>query len=47
MDRKPLIAFLILGLVATVAGAGLYAYFSDTENKQRKQFFSWNSGLKS
>jgi predicted ribosomally synthesized peptide with SipW-like signal peptide len=31
MDRKVLAAFLIVGLVATIAGAGIYAYFSDTE----------------
>jgi predicted ribosomally synthesized peptide with SipW-like signal peptide len=31
MDTKILTAILVVGLVATMAGAGIYAYFSDTE----------------
>jgi len=31
MDRKILTAVFVVGLVATMAGAGIYAYFSDTE----------------
>jgi len=30
MDRKVLTAVFVVGLVATMAGAGIYAYFSDT-----------------
>jgi len=31
MDRKFLTAILVIGLVATLAGAGMYAVFTDTE----------------
>ncbi len=38
MDKKALVAFLIIGLVATMAGAGIYAYFSDTETSSGNTF---------
>jgi predicted ribosomally synthesized peptide with SipW-like signal peptide len=38
MDRKILTAFFVIGLVATMAGAGLYAYFSDTETSRGNTF---------
>lgn len=31
MDKKILASLMVIGLVATLAGAGIYAYFSDTE----------------
>jgi len=31
MDKKILLGMMVIGLVATLAGAGIYAYFSDTE----------------
>ena len=31
MDRKILLGILMIGLVAALAGAGIFAYFSDTE----------------
>jgi predicted ribosomally synthesized peptide with SipW-like signal peptide len=46
MNRKPLIAFLIIGLVATIAGAGLYAYFSDTETSRGNTFTATTLDLK-
>lgn len=38
MDRKILTAVFVIGLVATMAGAGIYAYFSDTETSSDNVF---------
>lgn len=38
MNRKILTAVFVVGLVATIAGAGLYAYFSDTETSSGNVF---------
>ena len=38
MDRKILLGIMMIGLVATLAGAGLYAYFSDTETSTSNTF---------
>lgn len=40
MERKVLVALLVIGLVATVAGAGLYALFIDTETSSGNLFES-------
>lgn len=46
MDRKVLVAFLIIGLVATIAGAGIYAYFNDTETSGENTFQAGTLDLK-
>jgi predicted ribosomally synthesized peptide with SipW-like signal peptide len=38
MDKKILVSMMVIGLVATLAGAGLYAYFSDTETSSGNYF---------
>jgi predicted ribosomally synthesized peptide with SipW-like signal peptide len=38
MDKKILVSMMVIGLVATLAGAGLYAYFSDTETSSGNKF---------
>lgn len=38
MDKKILASMMVIGLVATLAGAGLYAYFSDTETSSENTF---------
>jgi len=38
MDKKILVSMMVIGLVATLAGAGLYAYFSDTETTTENKF---------
>jgi len=42
--RKILTAIFITGLVATIAGAGLYAYFSDTETSSGNVFSAGTIG---
>jgi len=44
MERKVLAAFLLMGLVAAMAGAGLYAYLVDTETSTGNTF-SASSGF--
>lgn len=34
MDKKILVSMMVIGLVATLAGAGMYAYFNDTETSK-------------
>jgi len=46
MDRKVLAAFLVVGLVAIMAGAGLYALFSDTETSTGNIFTAGTLDLK-
>jgi predicted ribosomally synthesized peptide with SipW-like signal peptide len=46
MDRKIPIGFLIVGLVAALAAAGLYAYFSDTETSSGNTFTAGTLDLK-
>jgi predicted ribosomally synthesized peptide with SipW-like signal peptide len=46
MDRKVLAAFLVVGLVATIAGGGLYAYFNDTETSTGNVFTAGTLDLK-
>jgi predicted ribosomally synthesized peptide with SipW-like signal peptide len=46
MDTKMLTAILVIGLVATMAGAGLYAYFSDTETSKGNTFTTGTLDLK-
>jgi len=38
MQKKILVSMMVIGLVATLAGAGLYAYFSDTETSTGNKF---------
>jgi len=38
MDRKFLTAIFVIGLVATLAGAGMYAVFTDTETSTGNTF---------
>jgi predicted ribosomally synthesized peptide with SipW-like signal peptide len=38
MDKKILVSVMVIGLVATLAGAGLHAYFSDTETSSGNTF---------
>jgi predicted ribosomally synthesized peptide with SipW-like signal peptide len=38
MDKKILVSMMVIGLVAALAGAGLYAYFSDTETSSGNTF---------
>jgi predicted ribosomally synthesized peptide with SipW-like signal peptide len=44
--RKILTAIFVVGLVATMAGAGLYAYFSDTETSSSNTFTAGTLDLK-
>ena len=46
MDRKILTAIFVVGLVATIAGAGLYAYFSDTATSTDNTFAAGTLDLK-
>lgn len=46
MDTKILSAIFIIGLVATTAGAGIYAYFSDTETSTGNIFTAGTLDLK-
>jgi predicted ribosomally synthesized peptide with SipW-like signal peptide len=46
MNAKVLAAFLLIGLVAAMTGAGLYAYFSDTETSTRNVFTAGTLDLK-
>jgi predicted ribosomally synthesized peptide with SipW-like signal peptide len=38
MNKKILVSMMVIGLVAALAGAGLYAYFSDTEKSEGNTF---------
>jgi predicted ribosomally synthesized peptide with SipW-like signal peptide len=38
MDKKILVSVMVIGLVAALAGAGLYAYFNDTETSTGNTF---------
>jgi predicted ribosomally synthesized peptide with SipW-like signal peptide len=38
MDKKILVSVMVIGLVAALAGAGLYAYFNDTETSSNNTF---------
>jgi predicted ribosomally synthesized peptide with SipW-like signal peptide len=38
MDKKILVSMMVIGLVAALAGAGLYAYFNDTETSSGNTF---------
>jgi predicted ribosomally synthesized peptide with SipW-like signal peptide len=38
MDKKILVSVMVIGLVAALAGAGLYAYFSDVETSTGNTF---------
>jgi len=38
MDKKILVSMMLIGLVSALAGAGLYAYFSDTETSEDNIF---------
>jgi predicted ribosomally synthesized peptide with SipW-like signal peptide len=38
MQKKILVSMMVIGLVAALAGAGLYAYFSDTETSSGNTF---------
>jgi predicted ribosomally synthesized peptide with SipW-like signal peptide len=38
MDKKILVSMMVIGLVAALAGAGLHAYFSDTEKSEGNTF---------
>jgi predicted ribosomally synthesized peptide with SipW-like signal peptide len=42
--RKILTAIFVVGLVATMAGAGMYAYFSDTETSEGNVFSAGTIG---
>jgi len=44
MDRKLFATFLAIGLVASIAGAGIYAYFSDTETSSGNVFSAGTIG---
>ena len=46
MDRKLLIALIVVGLVVTTAGAGLYAYLVDTETSSGNVFSAGTLDLK-
>jgi len=46
MDTKMLTAILVAGLVATMAGAGLYAYFVDVESSTGNTFAAGTFDLK-
>jgi predicted ribosomally synthesized peptide with SipW-like signal peptide len=46
MDKKILVSMMVIGLVAALAGAGLYAYFSDTETSKGNKFTAGTMDLK-
>ena len=46
MDTKMLTALFVTGLVATIAGAGIYAYFTDTETSSENTFQAGTLDLK-
>jgi predicted ribosomally synthesized peptide with SipW-like signal peptide len=46
MDKKILLSVMMIGLVAALAGAGLYAYFSDTETSSGNYFSAGTLDLK-
>jgi predicted ribosomally synthesized peptide with SipW-like signal peptide len=46
MDKKILVSVMVIGLVAALAGAGLYAYFSDTETSGENTFQAGTLDLK-
>jgi len=46
MDRKILTAVFAVGLIATIAGAGTYAYFSSTRTSTGNTFTDGTLGLK-
>ena len=46
MDKKILVSMMVIGLVAAFAGAGLYAYFSDTETSTGNTFQAGTLDLK-
>jgi predicted ribosomally synthesized peptide with SipW-like signal peptide len=46
MDKKILVSMMVIGLVAALAGAGLYAYFSDTETSSGNTFTAGTLDLK-
>ena len=46
MDREILTAVFVVGLVATIAGAGLYAYFVDVETSTGNTFTAGTLDLK-
>jgi predicted ribosomally synthesized peptide with SipW-like signal peptide len=46
MDKKILVSMMVIGLVAALAGAGLYAYFSDTETSTGNTFTAGTLDLK-
>jgi predicted ribosomally synthesized peptide with SipW-like signal peptide len=46
MDKKILVSMMLVGLVAALAGAGLYALFSDTETSSGNSFSAGTLDLK-
>jgi predicted ribosomally synthesized peptide with SipW-like signal peptide len=46
MDKKILVSVMVIGLVAALAGAGLYAYFNDTETSSNNTFSAGTLDLK-
>jgi predicted ribosomally synthesized peptide with SipW-like signal peptide len=46
MDKKILLSLMVIGLVAALAGAGLYAIFSDTETSTGNTFTAGTLDLK-
>jgi predicted ribosomally synthesized peptide with SipW-like signal peptide len=46
MDKKILVSMMVIGLVAALAGAGLYALFSDTETSSGNYFSAGTLDLK-
>jgi predicted ribosomally synthesized peptide with SipW-like signal peptide len=46
MDKKILVSMMLVGLVAALAGAGLHAYFSDTETSTGNTFTAGTLNLK-
>jgi len=46
MDKKIFVSMMVIGLVATLAGAGLYAIFSDTETSTGNKFKAGTLNLK-
>jgi predicted ribosomally synthesized peptide with SipW-like signal peptide len=46
MQKKILVSMMVIGLVATLAGAGLYAYFSDTETSTGNVFTAGTLDIK-
>ncbi|MCD6240801.1 hypothetical protein J7K27_04675 [Candidatus Bathyarchaeota archaeon] len=46
MDKKVLVSMLVIGLVSALAGAGIYAYFSDTATSSNNVFTAGTFDLK-